>query len=415
LHKQIRRIFTAPILRKKPSARTNPAQFLQPGTGKHPVFMLICRLTITARFHMTPDTDILIIGGGISGLLTARELQLTGRDVTIIDKANFGQEASWAGGGILLPIYPWRQAGAISDLVIASLQSYPNLSRDLHQTTGIDPEWSPCGMLISKNPDYDLAVKWCQTRNIAHQTPPAVLLENLNTQYDRPLWLPDIAQARNPRLLKSLKAYLLQKGVRFIENTEISGIEFQNRRLQKVHTSAHSFSPAQTVVCAGAWSADFLDRWLPQASVSLQIQPVRGQMLLFDAQPNTLTYMILDGDHYLIPRRDGKILAGSTVEQAGFNKITTALAKDQLYDFATTLLPELKNHPVCAHWAGLRPGTPEGIPYIGFHPDVDNLSINAGHFRNGLVMGPASARLLTDLILQRTPILDPTAYALNRG
>lgn len=364
---------------------------------------------------MTQDIDILIIGGGISGLLTARELQMAGRHITILDKSNLGQEASWAGGGILLPIYPWRQAEAISDLVIASIQAYPGLSRELLDTTGIDPEWLPCGMLICKNPDYDAATHWCKTRHIAYQSPPAALQKNINTQCDQPLWLPDIAQARNPRLLKSLKAYLLQKGVRFIENTEITGVEIRNKCLQKIHTNKQSFSPNQTAICAGAWSAELLNRWLPHASITLNIQPVRGQMLLFDAQPSTLTHMILDGDHYLIPRRDGKILAGSTVEHAGFTKITTTEAREHLFHFATSLMPELKNHPVCEHWAGLRPGTPKGIPYIGFHPDIDNLSVNAGHFRNGLVMGPASARMLADLILQRTPALDPTPYALKRG
>lgn len=363
---------------------------------------------------MSLDTDILIIGGGISGLLTARELRLAGRDVTVIDKSSLGQESSWAGGGILLPIYPWRQAAAISDLVIASLKSYPTLSTELLEATGIDPEWRPCGMLICKNPDYDLAVQWCQDRQIDYQAPPAVFLNNLNTPCEQPLWLPNIAQARNPRLLKSLKTYLIQKGVRFIEHADITGVDIDDQQLTALHTNTGSFLPKQSVLCAGAWTAEFLKRWLPDSSVQLQIQPVRGQMLLFDAKPETLSHMILDGDHYLIPRRDGKILAGSTVEQSGFDKTTTAAARDDLYQFATQLLPDLQNYPVCAHWAGLRPGTPDGVPYIGFHPDVNNLSINAGHFRNGLVMGPASARLLADLILQRTPSLEPAAYAIGR-
>jgi glycine oxidase len=364
---------------------------------------------------MTLDTDILIIGGGISGLLTARELRLAGRDVTVIDKSSLGQESSWAGGGILLPIYPWRQAAAISDLVIASLQSYPALSSELLEATGIDPEWHPCGMLICKNPDYDLAIKWCQDHQIDYQEPASTCLNNLNTQCEQPLWRPNIAQARNPRLLKSLKAYLIQKGVRFIEHAEITDVDINKQQLTAVHTNADSFTPKQTVLCAGAWTAEFLKCWLPDSSLQLQIQPVRGQMLLFDAKPETLSHMILDGDHYLIPRRDGKILAGSTVEQAGFDKTTTTAARDDLYHFATQLLPDLQNYPVCAHWAGLRPGTPDGVPYIGLHPDVNNLSINAGHFRNGLVMGPASARLLADLILQRTPTLNPAAYALHRS
>ena len=363
---------------------------------------------------MTQDIDILIIGGGISGLLTARELQMAGRDVTIIDKAGFGQEASWAGGGILLPIYPWRQAEAISDLVIASLVRYPALSRELLETTGIDPEWQPCGMLICKNPDFDSAIHWCQTRNIDYQPAPNAMLNALNTEVDHPLWLPNIAQARNPRLLKSLKADLVRRGVRFIEHTDITGVDIKQRRLSQIKTDQHRFSPNQVIACTGAWTRQLLSDWLPDASVHLQIEPVRGQMLLFDAKPDTLPHMILDGDHYLIPRRDGKILAGSTVEQAGFKKLTTAEAKENLYRFASELLPDLKNYPVCEHWAGLRPGTPLGIPYIGFHPDLDNLSVNAGHFRNGLVMGPASASLLADLILQRPTAIDPTPYALNR-
>ena len=137
-------------------------------------------------------------------------------------------------------------------------------------------------------------------------------------------------------------------------------------------------------------------------------------MLLFDAKPETLRTMVLDGDQYLIPRRDGKILAGSTVEQDDFNKTTTAEARDRLTEFALKLLPALKNAPLIHHWAGLRPGTEHGIPYIDKHPEISNLSINAGHFRNGLVMGPASAQLMVDLILGRPTAVAPEPYRLSR-
>jgi glycine oxidase len=363
---------------------------------------------------MTQYTDFLIIGGGISGLLTARELCLAGCEVTVIDKSTLGQESSWAGGGILLPIYPWRQAEAISDLVIASLKIYPELSRELESATHIDPEWQPCGMLICKNPDFARATGWCESRKIRYQPAPQQRLEALTTQFQQPLWLPDIAQIRNPRLLKSLKAFLLQHGVHFVEHAELTRMEIKHRRINRVVTSQEIFYTDQVLICAGAWTADLLKQWLPETSLQLDIQPVRGQMLLFDAKPETLKHMVLDGDHYLIPRRDGKILAGSTVEQAGFEKITTDAAKQQLYNFATHCLPTLKDYPVCQHWAGLRPGTPDGIPYIGLHPEIKNLSINAGHFRNGLAMGPASAQLLADLILQRPTALDTAAYALSR-
>lgn len=364
---------------------------------------------------MTQNLDILIIGGGISGLLTARELRLAGRDVTIIDKSRPGLESSWAGGGILLPIYPWRQPAAISDLAINSLQKYPGLSQELLAATGIDPEWYDCGMLICKNPDYAAASQWCRERGVRHEPAPPALGAGITTEWQQPLWLPEIAQARNPRLLKSLYAYLRQAGVNFIDHCAPRALNVANRRVSKVETTDQTFSVNELIISAGAWSADLLTSLLPDWPLDINIRPVRGQMLLFDADPTTLACMVLDGDQYLIPRRDGKILAGSTVEQAGFNKVTTAEAKQQLYRFAVELMPALKAFPVSQHWAGLRPGSPQGIPYIGRHPELDNLSINAGHFRNGLVMGPASARLLADLILQRPTEIDPTPYLPARA
>lgn len=363
---------------------------------------------------MTKHTDILIIGGGISGLLTARELVLAGKTVTVIDRREPGQESSWAGGGILLPIYPWRQAQAISRLVATSLNLYPNLSQTLLEATHIDPELQICGMLISQNPDIDVAKAWCQQHGIRHAPPPTELLKNIQDTLQEPLWLPDIAHIRNPRLLKSLLSFLTQQGVRVIANAAIKHIEIQRRTIHHLKVNNEVLTAKQVVLCAGAWSQEFLKCWLPESSIELKIEPVRGQMLVFDAYPNTLSHMILSGDQYLIPRRDGKILAGSTVEHVGFEKITTEKARTELYDFATQLLPALKNHPVSEHWAGLRPGSPQGIPYIDFHPDIDNLSVNAGHFRNGLIMGPASAQLLVDLILDRQPHIDPSPYHLTR-
>ena len=362
---------------------------------------------------MTKHCEILIIGGGVSGMLTARELRLAGCEVTIIDKSAAGRESSWAGGGILLPIYPWRQSPAISDLVVQSLQKYPGLSAELLEATGIDPQWRDCGLLICRNPDFADAVNWCQQHGVSYQAAPIELLTDLHTEFQSPLWLPEIAQVRNPRLLKSLQAYLQKLGVSFVENTEIHHIEYKNQLVKQVMTSAGNFTVQQLVICTGAWTSGVLKALLPEIASSLPIQPVKGQMLVFDAKPDTLSYMVLNDDQYLIPRRDGKILAGSTVEAAGFEKSPTHMAKQQLREFATALLPALKQYTVSHHWAGLRPGTPQGIPYIGRHPIIENLSINAGHFRNGLVMGPASAQLLADLLLARPTAINPEPYAFN--
>ena len=165
----------------------------------------------------------------------------------------------------------------------------------------------------------------------------------------------------------------------------------------------------QTIVCTGAWTAKLLE----QLGTRPDIQPMRGQMILFLAKPGQINRIVLHQDRYAIPRRDGHVLFGSTSELAGFDKSTSAEVKEQLYRAAVELFPLLKRTPIEDHWAGLRPASPRGIPYIGAHPGVMGLYFNAGHFRNGVVTGPASARLAADLMLGRDPAVPPTPYALD--
>lgn len=359
---------------------------------------------------MTITPDITIIGGGIIGLLTAREFVNAGATVAVIEKNELGRESSWAGGGILLPLYPWRQPEAISRLVIQSLKLYPALSSQLTAETQIDPEWTPCGMLIVKNPDVSDAVKWCDANNVIYRPASVDFFNMLNTVPDRPLWLPEIAQARNPRLVKSLTQDLINKGVALIEHCDLKAVNVDRNRVAAIETSSGQLAVNQLIITAGAWTGQLFRQLLSSIVDIPEIEPMKGQMLLFDARPEILDYMVLDGDQYLIPRRDGKILAGSTVEQDDFNKATTDQARERLSAFATNLLPLLKDYPVIRHWAGLRPGTEHGVPYIDRHPELDNLYVNAGHFRNGLAMGPASAQLLVDLVLQREPKVAPEPY-----
>jgi len=361
---------------------------------------------------MTTTSDITIIGGGIIGLLTARELIKTGATVTVIEKNLLGQESSWAGGGILLPLYPWRQADAISRLVLQSLRLYPSLAEELFNDTQIDPEWNPCGLLMTKNPDITAAVDWCESNHIAYQHAGNEFFTDLNTAPVNPLWLPTIAQARNPRLVQSLKQYLINHGCDIHEHCTLTAISQDNQRINSISTDAGQFKVNELVISAGAWTGQLFDQFINDNTPN--IAPVKGQMVLFDAQPDTLRHIVLDNDQYLIPRLDGKILAGSTVEHDDFNKTPSTTAHDQLADFARHLLPVLNDYPIIKHWAGLRPGTEHGVPYIGKHPTISNLSINAGHFRNGLVMGPASAQLLVDVLLNRPMAVMPEPYRLDR-
>lgn len=356
------------------------------------------------------NSDITIIGGGVMGLMTAREFLNAGASVTVLEKNQCGQESSWAGGGILSPLYPWRQAQAITNLVLPSIKRYSELAAQLHAETGIDPEWIRSGLLITQNADTELAHRWCEENSILFEAPAETFFQHLNTQPDQPIFLPEIAQIRNPRFLQALKQDVLNKGVRLIEKCEISALHLESNRIHNVRTNQGKFTVDEIVLTTGAWTRSIFRQLLIGMLKIPEIYPAKGQMLLLDTPPNTLNHIILNGDRYLIPRCDGKILVGSTVEYGDFHKTITVDAHVQLLEFATTLLPTLKTASVISHWAGLRPATENGVPYIGRHPEVSNLSLNSGHFRNGLTMAPASAQLLVDLVLNRPPVVNPEPY-----
>ncbi|MGX2040097.1 glycine oxidase ThiO [Methylocaldum sp. MU1018] len=360
-------------------------------------------------------TDIIIIGGGVIGLMTARELIKSGARVLILERQTVGQESSWAGGGILSPLYPWRAEEPIIQLWLRSHAEYPKLAEVLRHRTGIDPEWLESGLLIADCENEHLVETWCENYAVAYERPdPArfqALEPSLQFTPSSPIFLPEIGQIRNPRLLRALQSELLADGARILERRTVTEIAASGAGITHVSTGDETYSAGQYVITAGAWSGTISDRFLP--SPRLNVEPVKGQMIVFSAEPNLLEHIVLSQGHYLIPRKDGKILAGSTLEYAGFDKSVTESARGELEAFAYGVLPALRSCAVEKHWAGLRPGSPTGVPYIGQHPEIRNLYFNCGHFRNGFAMAPASARLLADLIAARPPDLSPTPYSLT--
>lgn len=353
-----------------------------------------------------------VVGGGVIGLLSAFELAHAGAYVTLLDIYDVGRESSWAGGGIVSPLYPWRYSAAVTALAHWSQDFYPGFGQRLLDETGVDPEVHVTGLYWLDLDDETEALAWAQREGRplfsvdvaeAYQQVPV-----LGGGFKRAIHMPGVANVRNPRLVKALRAALLaMPNVELREHCPVTGFIQEEGRICGVTTVDGEIRAEHVVLAAGAWSGELLKT----LGLTLPVEPIKGQMILYKCAEDFLPSMVLAKGRYAIPRRDGHILIGSTLEYAGFDKTPTDKALESLKASAEELLPALKDAEVVGHWAGLRPGSPEGIPFIGEVPSHPGLWLNCGHFRNGLVLAPASCQLLADLMFGREPIIDPAPYA----
>lgn len=332
--------------------------------------------------------DALVIGGGVIGLTTAIALQEVGCSVRLLERGSVGRQASWAGGGILSPLYPWREVPEVQALAAQSMALHPVLAERLKAETGIDPEWTRSGLLCLGLDAEERMRADVWARRFDMQMNPGHVWSGHDTVH-----FPEIAQIRNPRLCAALAVLLVRLGGVIEEGCEVASIE-PGPGSHRVRSTRGDHHAERIVLCAGSWTAELART----CGWTLPIRPVKGQMILLRGAVGELETIVLESGRYLIPRRDGRILVGSTVEFAGFDDSIDVATRTQLHAFAARLLPAARDMEVEAQWAGLRPEAPEGLPIIARHPQWPGIYVNAGQYRNGLTLAPASACRLAELV-----------------
>lgn len=354
------------------------------------------------------STKIIIVGAGAVGLTSAIRLLAAGYRVTLLERGAVGQEASWAGGGILAPLCSWDYAEPVTRLAHRGMAMFGEAAQALQQHTNIDPEYQRNGMLVLPPFDMTHAKNWCAQHSFAAQAvnAPDYLSAYKPSENPDALLLPDVAQVRNPRLLQALRRQVELLGGEIVEQCAVTELLQHGERISALKTSRGEFSADAYVITAGAWSRQLLG----EHALSLDVKPIRGQILLLKFAAPPLPNIVLQQDLYVIPRRDGHVLIGSTLEDVGFDKSTTQSARNSLLRRTRELFPAWQNVEPIAHWAGFRPGSPDNIPTISRHPQLNNLYANTGHFRYGVTMSFASAELLQNAIENRAQPLPMDAY-----
>lgn len=379
------------------------------------------------------STDVLVLGAGVVGLSLAWELSKRGQSVIIVDAGQIGRgrsgASSWAGAGILPPAPTKNAIDPLDKLKVLSHQVQADWARELVESTGVETGYRRCGGIYMALTQGELATlvageAWWDEHGIQHHRlstdqlaalEPALFSGKGQERNDiKGSWLlSDECQICNPHLLKALHAACEAAGVQVLENCEIVNLEMnpEGRVAAILTAGGERLWAEQVCICSGAWSINLLK----QFQIPNGLMPVRGQMLLYEFSDPPLSHVINEGNRYLVPRDSGQLLCGSIEEEVGFDAETTEAALDKIRLWAESVMPMLRERPVAKSWAGLRPGSYDGVPYLGSVPGYDNLFVATGHFRSGIHLSCGTALCMADLITGQKPVLDLTPFRIGRG
>jgi glycine oxidase len=352
------------------------------------------------------NSEVLIIGGGVIGLSIARDLHKRGAGrIMIVDRGRVGGEASWAAAGMLAPNIETDSSEDFHRFGIESLELYPDFAAELLEETNIDIELDRSGTLCvafdeSESAELRSVYERQRLRNVqvGHLAGSAVreLETSVSPLVHDALLYPNDWQVENRKLILALKTFADINGIRTIENAEVLGLQTEGSKVTGARTSMGDFASGTTVLATGAWTS-FIT--IGDDPMPVSVTPIRGQMISLETGSRKVSRVIYSPRGYVVPRADGRVLVGATVEDVGFEKNTTREGIEALKDAGVEIIPTLKDLQVAEDWAGLRPFAVDGLPVIGDLPGYENLFVATAHYRNGILLAPKTAEVISERIV----------------
>jgi glycine oxidase len=364
--------------------------------------------------------DLVVVGGGVVGLGVARDARRRGLRVLLLDRGRAGGEATWAAAGMLSPLSEAHaDDGPFLEVGLASLRAFRDWVGEVEEEAGFEVEYRECGKLMlalstpersrlqahaTRARDAGLGARWLEPRELRREEP------GLALSVQGALHLEEDYRVDPRRLAEALLEAVRRAGVEVREGTEVRGIDAGAGGLRGVLARDGTAIPAErVVVAAGAWSGG-----LEGLPCPLPVRPVRGQMAALRPSPPLPEVMLESEEVYLIPRDDGRLLIGATVEEVGFRPGLTADGVRGLLEAAGRIVPGLGRAALVELWSGFRPGSPDGQPILGEHPELPGLFLATGHFRNGILLAPYTARALGAALAGEPEPAIPDAFRAGR-
>lgn len=362
--------------------------------------------------------DVVVVGAGIIGCAIARELARKRVGVVVVDRDRPGRHASWAAAGMLAPQAESDDRNELLSFLLRARALFPDLVRNLEEETGVDVGYDTTGMLlVALNEDDGDALReryeWQFSEGLAVErlTDAEVqrLEPGLSLEVRSALRFAGDHRVDNRLLTHALWQAAERAGARFLTGSAARRIRATGERLVVELDRGESLEAAVVVLAAGSWSGRI--EGLPRA---VPVEPIHGQLISFDADPASFQHSVASPRGYLVPRADGRLIAGTTAEKVGFRTTVTRAGLDRITTLALEIAPDLAGVPVGAHWSGLRPGTPDGLPILGRDPDWPNLIYATGHYRNGILLAPLTAQIIGDLVQGGADSVDLAPFRIDR-